>query len=175
MIAVVTLAVGWNWWNGRALPEQIAPVSIDASAAPAPSVTAASGSSSGDVVVDVGGDVRHPGLVTLPVGSRVADAIEEAGGATGSTAGVNLARVLVDGEQIVVGRAAASSGQPGKVPVNTADAGALDALPGIGPVLAQRIVDWRTANGPFSSVDALGDVPGIGPSLLAKLKPLVTT
>ena len=132
------------------------------------------GASTGQVVVYVSGDVSTPGLVTLPVGSRVADAIAQAGGATGPTDGVNLARVLVDGEQIIVGPGGEQHASS-KVSVNAADVSALDALPGIGPVLAQRIVDWRTAHGPFATVDALGDVPGIGPSLLSKLTPLVTT
>lgn len=130
-------------------------------------------------MIDVVGDVRSPGLYTLPTGSRIADAITAAGGATGSTTGVNLARVLVDGEQVVVGKSAAgaalAAGEPGKVSINAADLAALDALPGIGPVLAQRIIDWRTSKGPFATVDALSEVPGIGPSVFGKLKPLVTT
>lgn len=155
---------------------------------------AASSVSGGTVVVHVVGQVVSPGIVQLPAGSRVDDAIRAAGGATtrADLAALNLARVVLDGEQVVVpapgdapsgqGRAgpagrttatgAAGSG-PATLDLNDADAAALDALPGIGPVLAGRIVDWRTANGPLASVDQLGEVDGIGPTLLAKLRPLV--
>lgn len=135
------------------------------------------------VVVDVAGKVRRPGLVRLPSGSRVADAVAAAGGAKPGTSldGLNLARVLVDGEQIAVGQPPASSagssatgaGPTAKVSLNNATASDLDALPGIGPVLAQRIVTWREQHGPFRSVDALTDVPGIGPAMLARLADLV--
>jgi competence protein ComEA len=140
------------------------------------------------VVVDVVGEVVAPGVVRLPTGSRVADAVAAAGGATADAQldAINLARVLVDGEQIVVPRPGepapqvSSGGTPGSpsgsalVDLNTADAATLDTLPGVGPVIAQRIVDAR-AKHPFSSVDELADVPGIGPALLAKLRPLVRT
>ncbi len=129
---------------------------------------------------------------SLPAGSRVADAVDAAGGATGGAdlSAVNLARVLVDGEQVRVpaegeapvappaspggGASGGSSGAPAApVSLSTADAGTLDGLPGIGPVLAQRIVDWRTAHGRFSSVDELAEVSGIGEKLLEQLRPLV--
>jgi competence protein ComEA len=140
------------------------------------------------VVVHVTGAVRRPGLVELAGGSRVDDAVAAAGGATqrADLASVNLARLLVDGEQIVVLRKGApaavgapapstvSSAAPGQpVDLNTATIEQLDGLPGVGPVLAQRIVDWRTAHGRFSSVDALTDVSGIGERTLADLRPLV--
>ncbi|WP_233549593.1 ComEA family DNA-binding protein [Cellulomonas rhizosphaerae] len=159
-----------------------------------PSATTAPSSSSGqgDVVVHVVGAVRHHGIVRLPPGSRVGDAVDAAGGATRSADldGLNLARLLVDGEQIVVpreGEALVPSAAPtglgevgaggpgvpgGLVDLNAADATALDALPGIGPVIAQRIVEYR-AEHPFTSVDQLEDVPGIGPALMAKLTDLV--
>jgi competence protein ComEA len=142
-----------------------------------------------DVVVHVTGAVRRPGLVELPGGSRVNDAVSAAGGGTGKAdlGSVNLARVLVDGEQIVVLRkgaagvssgvadagpaAAVASGQP--VDLNSATLEQLDGLPGVGPVLAQRIIDWRTKHGRFSSVDELTDVSGIGERTLADLRPLV--
>jgi competence protein ComEA len=135
----------------------------------------------GRVVVDVAGRVRHAGLVTLPAGSRVADAIRAAGGARPGTdlTSLNLARKLVDGEQILVGvpgAAVATSGSPGPanpVNLNTATASELDQLPGVGPVLAQRIVDWRTAHGGFTSVSQLRQVTGIGDSKFADLQPLV--
>ena len=136
------------------------------------------------------GAVHRPGLVRLPAGSRVADAVDAAGGPTDAArlASVNLARPAVDGEQVVVQRrgrpsvlgapavsAPAAGAGPRRRPVdlNTATLEALDGLPGIGPVLAQRILDWRTAHGRFSSVDELGEVSGIGEATLADLAPLV--
>jgi competence protein ComEA len=142
-----------------------------------------------DLVVHVTGAVRHPGLVKLPAGSRVDAALSAAGGAThkADLASVNLARRLVDGEQIVVLRkgqgtaplggpgppadGSASPGQP--VDLNTATLEQLDGLPGVGPVLAQRIIDWRAAHTRFSSVDELSEVSGIGEKTLADLRPLV--
>lgn len=142
------------------------------------------------VVVHVVGQVLAPGVVDLPAGSRVAEAIDAAGGAApeADLGAVNLARVVTDGEQIHVprpgeaapappvadgGGAAPGEGDPELVDLNTADVAALDELPGIGPVLAARIVEWREANGPFGSVEDLGEVTGIGPSLLADLRPRV--
>lgn len=150
----------------------------------------ASGSPSpGVLVVDVAGKVRHPGVTTLPVGSRVVDAIRKAGGARRGVdlAGLNLARVLVDGEQILVGvtpppgvaasaaSAATAAATPGQlVNLNTATLEGLEALPGVGPVTAQKILDWRTAHGAFSSVDELLEVDGIGEKTLADLAPYAT-
>ena len=155
------------------------------------------------VVVSVVGLVHTPGLVTLAPGARIADALKAAGGATdgADTAGLNMARQVDDGEQIVVGIAPAkgqpgvlgssvSSGtaaagpsstaaRPGKagpagvINLNTATAQQLDALPGVGPVTAGAIVAWRAAHGKFTSVDQLGEVDGIGPGRLEKLRPLV--
>ncbi len=156
--------------------------------------SAVGGPASSGVVVHVVGAVHRPGLVHLPVGSRVADAVSAAGGTTAEarTASVNLARLLVDGEQLVVQRrghpllvpapGAAAAAVPsgagpspsGPVDLNSATPQALDALPGIGPVLAQRILEWRTAHGRFSSVDELGEVSGIGEATLADLRPVVT-
>ncbi len=146
------------------------------------------------VTVDVAGKVRRPGVATLPAGSRVVDALEKAGGPRGrvNVTGLNLARVLVDGEQILVGRAAqvAQGMQPGGlaasasaaapdatgplVNINTATSTQLDTLPGVGPVTAQKILDWRAANGAFSSVDELLEVDGIGEKTLADIAPHVT-
>lgn len=132
------------------------------------------------LVVDVAGDVRRPGLVRLPPGSRVADALAAAGGVRpgASTAGLNLARVVKDGEQVVVGgvaaTAAADAATPGLVNLNTATADDLDALPGVGPVLAERIVAWRDAHGPFATVEQLREVSGIGERKFASLRDLVT-
>ncbi|MGE2835023.1 helix-hairpin-helix domain-containing protein [Mycobacterium sp. SMC-4] len=153
------------------------------------------------VVVSVVGLVHTPGLVTLPPGARIADALEAAGGAVdgADVLGLNMARRVADGEQIVVGLEA-PPGQPGQmgssvvaessatpsglpaekpgaatalVDLNTATVEQLDTLPGIGPVTAAAIVAWRDANGRFQSVDQLGDVDGIGPARLDKLRDLV--
>lgn len=143
-----------------------------------------------EVVVHVAGFVKRPGLVRLPVGSRIADAIDEAGGVTRRRAAesVNLARVLIDGEQILVsdvpagahqapsGASApsgAGAGPPSIVDLNTATVEMLDALPGVGPVLAGRILEWRTTHGRFRTVDELGEVSGIGDAILEQLRPLV--
>lgn len=145
--------------------------------------------SAGVVVVDVAGKVRHPGVATLPAGSRVVDAIRRAGGARrgADLTGLNLARVLVDGEQVLVGvsappglaASAAATSTAGAAPgqlvnINTADVTTLETLPDVGPVTAQKILDWRTAHGSFSSVDELLEVDGIGEKTLADMAPFVT-
>lgn len=131
------------------------------------------------VVVHVVGAVAAPGVFTLPGGSRIADAVEAAGGPTSDAdlAAVNLARVLVDGEQVLVPRPGehaappeAPAPGPAMVDVNTADAATLETLPGIGPVLAERIVAFRTTSGPFRTVEDLTAVSGIGPALLEGLR-----
>ncbi len=143
-----------------------------------------------EVVVDVAGKVRRPGIAVLAVGSRVVDALEAAGGARAGVdlTGLNLARVLVDGEQILVGVTPApgiaagaagvppSSGVPagGLVPLNSADQVLLESLPDVGPVTAEAILSWRDAHGAFTSVDELLEVDGIGEATLARLAPLVT-
>lgn len=143
------------------------------------------------VLVHVLGAVAEPGLVELDEGARVVDAIAAAGGLTAEAdpAGVNLARAVADGEQLVVpvvgavpppgtssgGTAGGADGAPtdGKVHLNTADVAALDTLPRIGPALAQRIIDWREANGPFTSTEQLLDVAGIGDAVYSGLAELV--
>jgi len=139
------------------------------------------------VVVDVVGAVRRPGLYRLEQGSRIADAVARAGGATGKAdlAQVNLAAPLADGEQVVVpkrgaaGAAGAAVGPggtgtaTGPVHLSNATLDQLDSLPGIGPVTAQKILDYRAKHGAFSSVDELDAVPGIGPSRMDQLRDLV--
>ena len=155
-----------------------APVRTDISSA-LPSAAA------GTVTVDVEGKVHRPGLVSLPVGSRVSDAIHAAGGIVLGTSldGLNLARKVTDGEQIVVGAPAStvapartgSASNPARaLNLNSATLAELDQLPGVGPVMAQRILDWRTAHGQFASVDQLHEIQGIGERTFARLKDLVT-
>ena len=141
------------------------------------------------VVVDVVGGVRRPGLYRLEQGSRIADAVARAGGATpkAQLAQVNLAAPLADGEQVVIPKhgapgaalssAAGSAGGGGTatapVQLSTATLEQLDSLPGVGPATAQKILDYRTKHGAFSSVDELDAVPGIGPKRLDQLRDLV--
>ncbi len=146
------------------------------------------GPAGGEVVVDVAGKVHDPGIVVLPEGARVHEAIEAAGGTKGrvDTTSLNLARVLADGEQVLVGVEAAgpptASGADGGgggpagavVNLNSATAEELQTLPGVGPVTAESIVTWRTENGRFSSVDDLLEVSGIGEKTLADLRDRVT-
>lgn len=155
------------------------PAELPVSAPPVVSDTASSAPSGTVLVIDVEGRVRRPGLVRLPDGSRVDDALRLAGGVLPgtSTASLNLARKLTDGEQLVVGGGPAPAGgsapasEGGLLDLNTATAAQLDALPGIGPVLAQRIVDWRTQHGGrFASVDQLRQVSGIGEAKYQSLK-----
>ncbi len=133
-----------------------------------------------DLFVDVQGRVRDPGVVRLPAGSRVLDALRAAGGPRGDTptSSLNLARPLVDGEQVVlapegaVAGPVAGAGGPtgGPVDLNAATLADLDGLPGVGPVLAQRILDFRGEHGRFNAVEELREVPGIGPSKFAALR-----
>jgi competence protein ComEA len=135
------------------------------------------------LVVDVVGAVRRPGLLRLAKGSRIADAVARAGGATrrADLAQVNLAAPIADGEQVVVparggagtSGTAAAAPPAGPVHLSTATAEQLDTLPGIGPVTAQKIVDYRTQHGTFSSVDELDAIPGIGPAKVDQLRGLV--
>ncbi|GAA4492257.1 hypothetical protein GCM10023191_027950 [Actinoallomurus oryzae] len=194
---LAALVAGAFFWWSRPRPQPVrAPVvhpaaqTAAAQTAAAPAVAATPSPTPAVLVVDVAGKVRHPGVVTLPAGSRVIDAIKEAGGVRpgAKTGTLNLARRVVDGEQILVGVTAtpapgapppAAPGASGtSVPgapldLNTATAGQLDQLPGVGPVLAQRIVDYRTQHGGFRSVDELRQVSGIGEAKFADVKDLV--
>ena len=156
---------------------------------PPPQGAGVTGLPAARVVVDVVGAVRRPGLYRLEQGTRIADAVARAGGATGKAdlSMVNLAAPLADGEQVVVpkrgaaGVAAAGAGAAGAgaaattgpVHLSTATLEQLDSLPGIGPVTAQKILDYRTKHGAFTSVDELDAVPGIGPSRMDQLQDLV--
>ncbi|WP_370012286.1 ComEA family DNA-binding protein [Nocardia cyriacigeorgica] len=220
LVAAVVAVVVVLW--ERPVTQQVPPVAAVYTAAPAPPMPSTEGRSvavpsesasalddaGGELVVSVVGLVHKSGLVRLPPGSRVADAVAAAGGARDGAdlAGINLAQRLSDGDQIIVG---SSGGEPGvprlgsttigasgrppgtagaatpgptvgtaepgtKVNLNSATESDLDALPGIGPVTARAIITWRTTNGRFTDVEQLGDVDGIGPARLARLRDLVT-
>ncbi|MFR9777311.1 helix-hairpin-helix domain-containing protein [Micromonospora sp. MS34] len=187
--AVVVLVAGFWAWRSRPHAEPVPPVAVaGASDGPEPSPAGSSGAASAPLVVAVAGKVRRPGLVRLPAGARVADAVEAAGGALPGVdvALLNPARKVTDGELILVG-VAAPPGQPaagpaaggaaapgGPVNLNTATLAQLDALPGVGPVLAQRILDHRERHGGFRSVSDLRQVEGIGDARYEQLKDLVT-
>lgn len=218
LTVVLVLAAGFavqHFWAGRAqsvrAPEVVRAAAADggdqqggeAGAEPGASAVGASGASGAsgvpgapgaggtalpEIVVDVGGKVREPGIHRLPAGSRVADALRAAGGVRPGTKtdSLNRARFLVDGEQVIVGGPAAVPGAPpgtgagdgavagaaptAPVSLNTATVDQLDTLPGVGPVLAQHIIDYRTQHGGFRSVDELREVNGIGDRRFADLQ-----
>lgn len=170
-LVVLSGAVGLGILRGQASPSQVVDVSDAGAATVAPA----------EVYVHVLGQVTHPGLYVLEQGTRVADALAAAGGTLddADVQAVNLARLLTDGEQIVVpqigavsapGTTAPGSGGDGVIDLNSADQAALETLPRIGPALAERIIQWREDNGRFASVDDLLAVPGIGEKLLAGLR-----
>ena len=186
------------WWVVRGDPQEVgAPPALSnpAGGLATPAVPVASASSStevgeteGKVTVDVAGKVRRPGIAVLDAGARVIDAIKAAGGARPGVdlTTLNLARLLVDGEQIVVGVAAPTgvAGAAAPIPpgattgplvnLNTADQTLLETLPDVGPVTAEAIIAWRTEHGGFTAVDELLEVDGIGDATLATLTPHVT-
>lgn len=187
---VVAFAL-WRWWPSDATDEKNT-VRLPARESPAAETgEVGSRESSRHVLVHVVGSVRRPGVYELAEGSRVVDAVNAAGGMLPDAvaAAINLARVTQDGEQVVVpdedtnaasagGVAGGTAGSgtsvsSGPIDLNTADATALDALPGVGPATAAKIVADREQNGPYSSVQDLGRVAGIGPKKLEQLKDLV--
>lgn len=198
---LAVLVAAWSVWRSAPRPVPVAsagaaartsggspPAGTPMSTAPSAGV----GGSAKVVVVDVAGKVRHPGIATLPAGARVVDAIRRAGGVRPGVdlSGVNLARVLVDGEQILVGLgpvaaqgagAAVAPAGPDSAPatgalvdLNTASATDLEGLPGVGPVTAQKVIAWRSAHGSFTAINELLEIPGIGPKTFAKIAPGVT-
>ncbi|WP_443059881.1 helix-hairpin-helix domain-containing protein [Streptomyces sp. NBC_00467] len=211
-LAVVLVAAAvfaaQHFWVGR--PETVRAPELVEQGAPAPATDSepepspgppvpSAAAPSGRIIIDVSGKVRRPGVLQLPAGSRVADALHAAGGVQPGTdlTALNRARVLVDGEQVVVGLPAqpgaagagagpaggsiggtGGAGGPGAQPagpvsLNSATAEQLDTLPGVGPVLAHHIIDYRTQHGGFRSVDELREVNGIGDRRFADLQNLV--
>lgn len=146
---------------------------------PAQALVAEPAAAAPKLVVHVAGAVRRPGLYRLAEGKRVADAVARAGGATApaDTAAINLAAPLADGMQVLVPRRVAGSpgeSAGGRVSLSSATLAELDALPGVGPVTAQKIVDYRAEQGGFRSVDDLDAIPGIGPARIEQLRDLVS-
>lgn len=175
VVLLVVLGVGGRLLSKPGRASVPPPVRV-ATSAPTPVAS--------QLFVHVVGAVRRPGLYRLSEGSRVADALRRAGGTTGKAQLelVNLAAHVADGEQVVVPRrgsnviaagSPAPSGQSGPVHLNTATLEQLDSLPGVGPVTAQNILDYRQEHGAFRSVDELDAIPGIGPARLAQLRDLV--
>lgn len=188
-LVLVLIGVG-AWWSSSSAPslpahalESPTPgLSLDEGAGGSGDGTASGGGSAQaegaePFVVHVSGAVARPGLVTVPEGARVADAVEHAGGVVSGAdvAAVNLARLARDGEQIHIpleGEAPAPGAASGPVSLNSADAAGLETLPGVGPVLAERIVADREANGPYESVEDLARVSGVGEAMVASLEDL---
>lgn len=195
LIVVVVLIAAVGVWRHAAAREHSQALAQSSSereeneaapveAAPSQHAPASAGGKADDVVVYVSGAVASPGVLTLPAASRVIDAITAAGGATpeADLESINLARILVDGEQIRVGvvgespppassAAGATAGTGTCVRLATATEDELQTLPGIGPALATRIISYRATHPRLSSVEELDDVPGIGPSLIEKIRP----
>lgn len=209
VVVVVAIVAGFiavaAWWLVSSQPSEVTPLGSVEAPSSSPKEQADGSESpqvedstpddaNGKVIVDVSGKVRNPGIVSLGHGSRVADALKAAGGPANrrvDLSPLNLARVLVDGEQIVVGTppvagattppaagapteptGTTSSGTP--INLNVATLPQLETLPGVGPVTGQAILDWRTENGQFTSVDELLEVNGIGEVTLEELRDLVT-
>jgi competence protein ComEA len=216
LLGAAVVFAGYHFWTGRpqtvraqtaepaAMPAPASGAAVDGSAEPWPSPgPPATGGAEQSIVVDVAGRVRKPGIHRVPAGSRVADALRAAGGVRPGTdtRGLNRARILADGEQIVVGwpgpgtggadesgggsgmaggpigagggPGGTTGGVTGPISLNSATPEQLDGLPGVGPVLAQHIIDYRTRHGGFTSVEQLHDVNGIGDRRFADLQPLV--
>lgn len=210
VVAAVVLGVRVAWAKASSAPERVGSSSVRAGGGSALASRASTPSGFGShatsgvpggvqsgvpsgpqqLVVHVVGQVKRPGVVLLRPGARVRDAVAKAGGALpgADLAAVNLARVVVDGEQVRVPRPGEAVPTPGAAPsaadgagaaggllnLNTASESALEELPGVGPVLAQRIIDWRTEHGRFTSVDELAEVSGIGEKMFAQLQGKVT-
>ena len=175
IVVAVAVTAGLVWLNR---PSSVAMPEVASPGFPITSNSRIAISSQGldQIVVDVKGDVLTPGLVTLQAGARVADAIVAAGGVIPSAdlTAINLAERLSDGQMIFIGNAQSKqlSSDP-RINLNLATEAELDSLPGVGPVMADRIIAWRESNQRFHSIEDLQEVPGIGPKVFANLKALV--
>jgi competence protein ComEA len=185
VIAVVVALMLWL----RGAPAQVAPPATEGPiTTAAPAIEASPSQTSGQLYVDVSGEVRRPGLYSLDPGSRVADAIEAAGGASprADLDPLNLAEPLTDGVKVDVARkgevasatvplsGASSSPTVAVININTADEPTLEQIPGVGPVTANAILDYRNRIGGFSSIEQLLDVNGIGPATVENIRPYIT-
>lgn len=195
VLVVAAVLAAQHFWSGRPQPvsapetvrEEVAATGSAREPGPSPGAPPPAAAPAKRVVIDVSGKVRSPGVHRLPAGSRVTDALRAAGGVKpgADLTGLNRARVLVDGEQVVVGGPAppglaapgggtAAQGVGGApVSLSTATVEQLDTLPGVGPVLAQHIIDYRTRHGGYRSVDELREVNGIGERRFADIEPRV--
>jgi competence protein ComEA len=182
LIVITLCVVGLLVWLNRPTtltnPAVNSP-GIPISVAPTPADAMATDLNTFDqIVIDVKGDVNSPGLVTLSSGSRVADAIAAAGGLAidADISNINLAERLSDGQMIYVGQSQSSGigiGVDRRINLNLATAAELDTLPGVGPVMAGRIIAWRDLNQRFHTIEQLQEVPGIGSKVFKNLKPLI--
>lgn len=186
--ALLLVGLAGAGWAGlvalrsRAHLVEVGSAAVVATGTPLPAPGVSTAPAAAELLVDVQGPVRRPGVVRLPAGARVLDALRAAGGAKRgvSTSSLNLARPLGDGEQVVLaprggaapvaGGSGGAGAASGPVDLNAATLADFDGLPGVGPVLAQRILDWRTEHGRFSAVEELQEVPGIGPATYADLR-----
>ncbi|WP_433802418.1 helix-hairpin-helix domain-containing protein [Actinomycetospora sp. CA-084318] len=192
VVVVAAVVTGLGVWGGRPVAEPVPGLPVVATS-PSTSSAAPAGPASepgAPVVVHVAGKVRRPGLVTLRDGARVGEAVDAAGGALPKVdlTPLNLAARVVDGQQIVVGGpagpaapaaaapapgATAAPAGDGRLDLNAATLEQLDGLPGVGPVTAKKILDWRTQNGRFTAVEQLREIPGIGEARFGTLRDLV--
>lgn len=165
VIAAALVSIVVLWYTNAPRSELVEPEQLDAAVTVVPA----------GIYVHVVGEVTSPGLYQLQPGQRIADAIELAGGFTSeaSLESVNLARTPNDGDQIMVFSIHENKTDDGIISINTASETELERLPGVGPALAKRIVDYREKNGSFSTIEALDNVSGIGPAMLEKIRDLV--
>lgn len=161
---IILCVVAIFWWLTK-------PVELTKVEALNPGATTSATTSLSQVVVHVAGEVNQPGIVKLPAGSRVVDAIELAGGLKAGVldSGLHLAALVEDGQLITVGLSSTSSSDS-RINLNSATAAQLESLPGVGPVMAKRILDWREAHNRFSKIAELQEIQGIGPKLFEQLK-----
>lgn len=178
--AACVVALGAGWWFGRGVAP-VEPVGMVTSQSAPASELPGDDTVGGSVVVHVAGEVTDPGVYHLAEGSRVVDAIELAGGSTAGAdlSDLNLAAPVADGQQVYVPgpgetpTAGVGSNADGLISLNNATADQLEGLPGVGPVLAERIVSHRESNGPFATVEDLLEVPGIGEAKLESMRDAV--